>query len=157
MTALYAPVLAVCGCSLVCILVSTFVSDGGTKRIVSLVMGAFILCSLLLPVKNAVQSVSVSLDGYQSAEELTATADEALQRQVLAQTRENLSQTLNALLLQNGISVNRSEFTLSDAGGGSIIIADVCIYIDKGDWQSESQIRDITNQSFGVTPHIITE
>lgn len=157
MTALYAPVLSVSGCALVCILVSAFVTDGGTKRIVSLVMGAFILCSLLIPVKNAVQSVKIQLDSVPDTQALTATADEALRQSVLAQTRENLEQTLGAMLLQNGISADNIEITLSDAGERGIIIAAARIYMNETDWIREGQVRDITEQNLGITPQIITQ
>ena len=49
---------AICASALICTLVSNFVTDGSTKKIISLVLGAFIICSMIVPIKNAVSGFS---------------------------------------------------------------------------------------------------
>ena len=157
MSALYAPILTVCGCALICVLASGFVTDGGVKRVLSLVMGAFIVASLVLPIQNAVRSVSLSLESSASPDEVIASSDEIVQRRVLAQTAENLEKTLGALLLQNGVEIRDCEVILADAGERGIIISQICIYLDKDDQQSAQIVREVTCSGFGIEPLILTE
>ena len=60
MSGLFTVVVVMCASALICSLVQTFVTDGSTKKIISLVLGAFIICCMVVPVKNAVSSFTVS-------------------------------------------------------------------------------------------------
>ena len=89
--------------------------------------------------------------------EAAATVDEAAYNaQIVSQTRKNLEQTLTAILNQNGIYPKKTEIILSVQNDNSIIISQARIYIDKGCTQT-GLISQLTLQSFGIEPNIITE
>ncbi len=157
MNQLFSVVLAVCASSLICTLFSTFVTDGSTKKLLSLVLGAFIICCMTVPVKNAFESAQLNMSEYTAPEEITSTDDEAYSKAVLAHTKSNLEQALCDLLLQNGIAVNRCEIILSQTDKNSIIISSVNIYINNDYLNYTNTISDITYDNFGVRPSITTE
>ncbi|MED9970197.1 MAG: stage III sporulation protein AF [Ruminococcus sp.] len=157
MNGFYTVAVTVCAAAIACAILSRFVTDGSLKRILSLVMGAFMVCSLIIPVKNALKDFSLDLSSYPSAEQITSTADEAVNKQVVAQTRQNLENTLGALLLQNGIKSNKCEVILADSGENRIIISAVSIYIDKDNADEAEQITELCRQNLGIEPNIITE
>lgn len=157
MNGLYMVVAVICSSSLICTLVSNFVNDGSTKKILNLVLGAFIVCSLIVPVKNALGDFEVNVSQYQSAETLTSTSDEAYSKEIVNLTKENLEQTLTDILAQNNITINRAEIILSITDNNSIIISQAGIYISKEYTQYADLISNITLQNFGVVPSIITE
>lgn len=149
--------LTVCCASLICVLVSNFVSDQSIKRVLNLVLGAFVICSLIFPVRAAVNSIQNGYDEVTSESDEAATFDEAAYNaQIVSQTRKNLEQTLTALLNQNGIYPNKTEIILSVKDDNSIIISQARIYIDEGCTQTDL-ISDLTLQNFGIEPNIITE
>lgn len=150
-------VAVICSSSLICTLVLNFVNDGSTKKILNLVLGAFIVCSLIVPVKNALGDFEVNVSQYQSAETLTSTSDEAYSKEIVNLTKENLEQTLTDILAQNNITINRAEIILSITDNNSIIISQAGIYISKEYTQYADLISNITLQNFGVVPSIITE
>lgn len=147
----------VCASSLICSLVSSFVTDGSTKKILNLVLGAFIICCMILPVKNALNSVDVNLSQNQPPEQLSSTNDEAYSKAVLSKTTENLEQALSDLLEQNNIQINSCEIILSQTDKNSIIISSVNIYISEKYIGSTNKISEITCDNFGVQPNIMTE
>ncbi len=157
MNGFYTVAVTVCAAAIACAVLSQFVTDGSLKRILSLVMGAFMVCSLIIPVKNAVRDFSLDLSSYPSAEQLSSTSDEAVNRQVVAQTKQNLENTLAALLLQNGIRTNKCGVILADSGENRIIISKVSIYIDKDNADDAGQIAELCAQHLGIEPNIITE
>lgn len=61
MSGLFTVVVVMCASALICSLVQTFVTDGSTKKIISLVLGAFIICCMVVPVKDAVSSLILML------------------------------------------------------------------------------------------------
>ncbi len=157
MNGLNTVVLSACAAALIGSLASSFITEGGTKKIFTLVMGAFMVCAMLVPAVNAVKHIQPSLESYPSHSELTATADEAYQENLIAQTRSNLEQTLTALLNQNGIEPRSVSIILSETDERSIMIASVSIYIDESDTGLSDFISGLTVQHFGITPSIITE
>ncbi len=157
MNEVYTLVIVVCSSALICTLLSNFITDGSTKKIVNLILGAFIICSMILPVKNAIQQFEINIDEYQQKEVYSATDDEAYSREVIKHTRANLENTLNDFLLQNGVKVNDCKIILSVTEENSIIISSISIYISKDYTQYTDLISEITMQNFTVMPSIITE
>lgn len=157
MNGLGAVAVSVCCASLICALVSNFVSDGSVKRVLNLVLGAFMVCSLFFPVKSAVQGIREEISESSQTAVQSATVDEAqYNRQIVAETRKNLENTLTALLNQNGIYPESVEVILSVKHDNSIIISRIGIYIDKSCTQTD-KILELTAQNFGIAPNIITE
>lgn len=148
---------AICASALICTLVSNFVTDGGTKKIICLVLGAFIICSMIVPIKNAVNGISEEIAETDISDSAVSTDDEAYSREILKQTRINLESALNDLILQNGVEINSCEIILAVTDDNSIIISSVSIYISKEYTQYSDLISEVTFQNFSVQPNIITE
>ncbi|MGN1433542.1 MAG: stage III sporulation protein AF [Ruminococcus sp.] len=157
MNELLAVTSAICASALICTLVSNFVTDGSTKKIISLVLGAFIICSMIVPIKNAVNGFSEEIAETDISDSAVSTDDEAYSREILKQTRNNLESALKDLLLQNGVEINSCEIILAQTDDNSIIISSVSIYISKEYTQYSDLISQITFQNFSVQPSIITE
>lgn len=157
MNGLYTVAATVCGCCVIVAVLSHFVTDGGTKKLLSLVMGAFILCSMLLPVARAVGGISEEISGISPDSGDGATADEALNRQILAQTKQNLETALADILAQNGYRIDDAEVPLALADGNRVIISFIRITIGEGEAANREEISEITERHFSVKPQIITE
>ncbi len=157
MNEILAVTLAICASALICTLVSNFVTDGSTKKIICLVLGAFIICSMIVPIKNAVNGFSEEIAETDISDSAVSTDDEAYSREILKQTRKNLESALKDLLLQNSVEINSCEIILAVADDNSIIISSVSIYISKEYTQYSDLISEVTFQNFSVQPNIITE
>ena len=157
MNELFAVTSAICASALICTLVSNFVTDGSTKKIICLVLGAFIICSMIVPIKNAVNGFSEEMAETDISDLAVSTDDEAYSREILKQTRSNLESALKDLLLQNGVEINSCEIILAVTDDNSIIISSVSIYISKEYTQYSDLISEVTFQNFSVQPNIITE
>ena len=157
MNEIFAVTSAICASALICTLVSNFVTDGSTKKIISLVLGAFIICSMIVPIKNAVNGFSEEIAETDISDYSVSTNDEAYSREILKQTRSNLESALKDLILQNGVEINSCEIILAVTDDNSIIISSVSIYISKEYTQYSDLISEVTFQNFSVQPNIITE
>ncbi|MEE1317910.1 MAG: stage III sporulation protein AF, partial [Ruminococcus sp.] len=113
--------VVICSSTLICTILSNFITDGSTKKIISLVLGAFIICSLIIPVKNAVNGFNVNVSEHEEQNLQSATDDEAYSKEVIKQTKANLEQTLSDFLLQNGVQTKKCEIILSVTEENSII------------------------------------
>lgn len=157
MKSLFSVVIVICAASLICTLISTFITDGSTKKIVNLVLGAFIVCSLISPVMSAFSSVDVNLSEYETSDSIISSNDEAYSNEVLKQTQTNLENSAKDILLQNGISINSGKIILANEDENRIIISSVSIYINKENSGHSQRIQEIIKDNFGINPNVVTE
>ena len=157
MKSLFFVVIVICAASLICTLISTFITDGSTKKIVNLVLGAFIVCSLISPVMSAFSSVDVNLSEYETSGSIISSNDEAYSNEVLKQTQTNLENSAKDILLQNGISINSCKIILANEDENRIIISSVSIYINKENSGHSQRIQEIIKDNFGINPNVVTE
>lgn len=157
MKSLFSVVIVICAASLISTLISTFITDGSTKKIVNLVLGAFIVCSLISPVMSAFSSVDVNLSEYETSGSIISSNDEAYSNEVLKQTQTNLENSAKDILLQNGISINSCKIILANEDENRIIISSVSIYINKENSGHSQRIQEIIKDNFGINPNVVTE
>ena len=157
MSGLFTVVVVMCASALICSLVQTFVTDGSTNKIISLVLGAFIICCMVVPVKNAVSSFNTDIEEKQNSVKEISTDDEAYSNAVIKQTEINLETALKNLLLQNNIAIKSCDIILSRVENNGIIIASISIYIDKEFVRYTNLVSSIVYDNFGITPNIMTE
>lgn len=148
---------AVCVVAIAGAIISTLMPDGNTKKIMTLVLGAFMVCSMIVPVKSAITGFSANVTGFQSEAQVTASADEIYTETLISQTEKSLEQTLAGLLNSENIKFNRIRFYLKQDSNLGIIIDRVCIYIDKKDNTHVFRMKEITEEHFKTTPFVIAE
>lgn len=157
MNSLYILTAVICSSAIICTILSNFVTDSGTKKILNLILGAFMVCSLIVPVKNAIGEINATLEDYNTSQELISTADEAYSNEVISLTEDNLEQALSDILKQNGIEINSSKIILALSEENRIIISYIGIYISNEYTQYTEQISEIVYDNFTVVPNIMTE
>jgi hypothetical protein len=157
MNSIFTLVIIICASTLICSIASMFVTEGSTKKVLNLVLGAFIICSLIVPIKNAVTSVNFNLSEYEQPDALVSSSDEVYSKEVLSQTSSNLESSVKDLLLQHNVKINSSKIILAQTDENSIIISSLCIYISKDELRNVDLISNIIEENFGVSPSIITE
>lgn len=123
----------------------------------NIILGAFIVCSLIVPIKNAIGEISVNVENYDTQQELVSTSDQAYSNEVISLTQENLEQTLKDILRQNGIEINRTKIILALSDEKSIIISYIGIYISKEYTLYTDKISEIVYDNFTIVPNIMTE
>ena len=148
MNGLYSAAATVCASAVTAALLSRFISDGGTKKLLGMIMGAFLLCSLLLPLQSALSGISFSQTDFESI---------AVDAAVIAQTEGNLEQTAKDLLAQHDFTVKQAQVTLALKDENRVIIADITLNIEKDEAAREEEISRIIEDNFSVVPQIITE
>lgn len=157
MKEIFTAVTIICASSLVCSILSNFITDGSTKKIMILIFGAFIICILVQPIKTTINSFEFKLNEYPAYDTIVATDDEAYSKSVINQTKINLETILAEILLQNNVTIKSSEIVLAQSDNCSIIISSISIYINKDDINKSDLISELVEKNFGIIPGIITE
>lgn len=145
----------ICVAALGCSLVNVVAPQGSTKKILNTVLGAFILCSLLVPIKNAITDFNVNISIAPPGEDLSVVADIAYNKAIMAETKASLESTLIAYLETENCPVENVEIQLSSYDNGGIYISTISIYISKEYNSNAEKVISLTKKKFEVEPHII--
>ena len=145
----------ICIGALGCSIVSAVAPQGSTRRILNTVLGAFILCSMLVPIKNAITDFNVNISITTPEADLQVVADEAYNTAVMTETKATLESTLISYLENNNISPENVVIQLASYDNGGIYIDKISIYISKVYENKTAEIINLTQGKFEVKPQII--
>ena len=127
------------------------------KKVVSLVMGAFIVCSLLLPLFSL---TALSADDFRITTDSTGLdidSEEAYKKAVLDETAKNLVLAADDLLKQEDIRAKNIELAIKLSEDDSIYISKIYIYINKADEQKAEKIKSIIEKNMNKEPVIVAD
>ncbi len=144
----------ICAAAIASSLISILIPQGSTKKVLSAVIGVFILCTLIVPIKNAVSGISLELDVLKLTESITASADEAYEDAVIKETKSRLESSVASYLLSEGFKVKTAEIKLGKDDISGINIKSLRIYIDKSEIMNSVRIIDLIKRKYEVYPVI---
>ena len=149
--------VTLCLCCIACSIISLLCSDTRMKKVVSLVMGAFIVCSLLLPLFSL---TALSADDFRITTDSTGLdidSEESYKKAVLDETAKNLVIAADDLLKQEEIRAKNIELAIKLSEDDSIYISKIYIYINKADEQKAEKIKSIIEKNMNKEPVIVAD
>ena len=145
----------ICVCSLAVSLISSISPQGNMRRVINLVIGAFMLCCMIFPIKTAVNGYELNIDTTPISDNLQNTAYDAYNNAILSETKNNLESFMYAYLVQRGITPKEITINLEVNENGGIYIGSLCIYISIQDSEKSDEIKHLVREKFEVIPEII--
>lgn len=142
----------ICVSSVACSVVSCIAPQNGSKRILSMVLGVFIVCALIVPIKNAVSGFSLNIDDIKLNQSEIATADEILEKNVISEAERRLEKVLGVLLRENDIKFKGCKINLKSDKDTGINIDSIRIYLYKT--EDVMKAERIVKSKFEVSPEI---
>lgn len=141
MTAFKNSAVIVCVCCIVCSIISLVAPLGKMKKIMNLILGMFLLCSMVIPVVGLFDSLPSGFEFDGTITEYDGENTPDYDKMVLNQTADNLVLAADNLLKNEGIEASNIELALKKTDNNSIYISSVVIYITK---QYENRAQDIS-------------
>ncbi|MBR1731810.1 MAG: stage III sporulation protein AF [Ruminococcus sp.] len=146
----------VCVCAAVVSILSAISPNGITSKTLSLVIGVFIICVMLSPVKSFFTDFSLNLSVPEIPDSISSDAHDAYNEAVITETENRLEASLLSTLLNNGFSVSSVEIALGVNKDGGIYIEGINIYINKTEEHIPQIIRK-TEEEYSITPKVIVK
>lgn len=148
MNAAGAAAVAICAAATFASLLGLIVPNGTSRRLLNSVMGCFVLCALIVPLKNL--SAQLGEFSFDMPSLGSSSPDEAYSDAVLTETENILESGLVDLLSSGGYSVNSVRVVLKNSGDKGIIIEDIRIYLNRN--ENENAICTLVREKYGVYP-----
>ena len=126
------------------------------RKILNLILGAFLICSMLIPLigLSATFSKDLFVDNEFDNVDLSS-SEQAYEQLVLNQTADNLVNAANDLLLSENIAAQNIEIGIKKSENNSIYISTINIYISDDDKYKTEKIKNIIARNMSKEPVII--
>lgn len=139
MNALRSASVIACVCCIACSVVSLIAPLGRLRKTVNLILGLFLICSMLIPFAGL---FTTDIPDFNIDEQYydASISEKEYEKLILNATADNLVVAANDLLISENITAENIEIGIKKSDNNSIYISRIYIYISK---DSESKIDDI--------------
>ena len=151
MSSLAALIGTVCVCCVAVSILTAVSPNGMTSKTLNLVIGVFIVCVMIIPLKNFITGFNMDINSPKIPDSFYSDAQSAYNSAVVTETENRLEKTLLSTLMSEGFKVKSVDIKLSKNKSGGIIISSINIYINKTENNVMRIIRR-TEEEFAVTP-----
>lgn len=145
----------VCVCCIVCSIISMFVPLGRMNKTLNLVLGLFLLTSIIIPVVSLFSGLSSEISLNFSDISQSTSADIDYDKLVLNTTADNLVKAADELLKNEDVNAKNITLSLKKTEDNSIYISDIVIYITKEYMHREDDIKKIVSTNMSKEPVIV--
>lgn len=145
----------VCLCLIACSILGVIAPLSRMRKIVNLVLGAFIITSLLIPAMSLVDVISTDFSVSEQVVDTDSDTQYEYDQLVLQQTADNLVSCANNILLQDEIVAENIEVFIKKTDNNSIYISRINIYISKEYENKTQQIAKSIGTNMSKEPVII--
>ena len=149
--------VALCAGCILCSVIGMLMPNGKSKKVFSLVLGLFLICSVILPIKNAVRDFNNLLQSSTENSAIMQSADDKLKDSIIRQTADNLVLALNELYNSEGLTPKNITVAVTKESDDGIKVDEICIYITKEDEVNKNKYVKLTYDNTKIKPKIIVE
>lgn len=148
----------ICASSLCCCLVITAVlriiaPGGNTSKIMSLIFGVFVLCSILTAITGLIKNTDINSEvkEYNLKEESFA---DNVDEQVIRTTADYISEYTNSVLESNGINNSIIRTVLGVDENNGIYLKELNIYLDSKHIEEKDAVSELIQEYVGIIPNV---
>ena len=147
----------ICICCVACSIISLIVPDKRMNKTVNLVLGLFLICSMIVPIKGIVSTLKgedMILHDYDFEQNIDEDVKE-YQKAVMKETADNLVKVTDNLLKNEDIQADNIKLSLKLSDNNSIYVGRIIIYISKKYEDRLNDIQKIVYSNMSKEPEII--
>lgn len=157
MSALKSAGIIICVCCVACSIFSLIAPTGRMKKMVSLILGMFLICSMIIPIKGLFDSLKIGFNIDDSKYSIENMSDSEYNELVLKQTADNLVGAANNLLISENIYAQNIRVGLKISEDNSIYISSIYIYITNEYQDRQEEISKIITNNMSKEPELIIQ
>ncbi len=154
MSALMSASVIACVCCIACSVISLIAPLGRMRKTVNLIMGLFLVCSMLIPLVGLIKTdiPDLNIDEQYYVESLS---EDEYEEMILNKTADNLVVAANELLLNENIKADNIEIAIKKSDSNSIYISRIYIYISRDIDSKVDAIKRIIFTNMSKEPVVI--
>lgn len=133
-------------CAVICTIVELMVSDSKLEKTVRFVLGAFMLCAILMPIGDMVAEIS-DIDFSQT---MTESTDEKFNEQKKKLMENQISSLVSNTLAEKNIYPQKTEVSMDIDESSGISMVSVTVILKKEDAEKANTVTDTIKTQLGL-------
>ncbi len=125
------------------------------KKIINLVLGLFLICSMIVPIFGFISTASNDFNIKKNSLNISTPDEYSYEKEVLEMTADNLVLVANDMLLNENIECENIEIGLKKSDNNSIYISRINIYISNNMIEKTEDIKKIISSNMMKEPVVI--
>lgn len=150
-------VAVVCLAAIVAAMVQGMVPSGSMERMAKFVIGAFILCALLLPASKIVPRLGGELSQNGREAEPDSRLSSTVGRQYEDAARQSISNLAAAELGRAGLRCKNVQVMMDTNQNGSISITKVIVTLDSKNAADRQRAAKVLNRALGLKVEVVSD
>ncbi|MDQ5983672.1 MAG: hypothetical protein RUMPE_00696 [Eubacteriales bacterium SKADARSKE-1] len=143
--------LAVTFSAIACTILETLSPNGKFEKIIRLVLGAFMLCAVLFPLKTTIRSINFNLDKNNSSIDSTKNnLKNKINDETQVNAEENVKKMIVKTLKEKNIEVKKINVFMDMKEDNCISINKVEIHLNENDKEKKEEVIKLIEKTFGI-------
>ena len=155
MNALRSASVVLCVCCVATSVISVLIPSGRMKKIINLVLGLFLICSMIIPIFGFISTASSDFNIEENPLNISTPDEYLYEKEVLKRTADNLVLVANDMLSNENIECENIEIGLKKSDNNSIYISCINIYISNDMIEKTEDIKKIIRINMMKEPVVI--
>lgn len=134
--------MTICIVSVVCTVIEILFPKGKMEKIFKVVLGVFLLCSLLIPLKNVLKNINFNAKKHENfikdSSKLKSTIDDQAQNAA----QKNLKGTIQKILEQKSIKPEKINVIMDTNQESCISIRKIEVFLSRGDENKKDIVKN---------------
>lgn len=147
----------ICMAALAAALLQSLAPSGAMERMAKFVIGAFIICAIILPLSKAVPKLSLNLKSSAGGVSSSTQFSSAVNSQIESAARRSISNLITAQLKSMNVRCKNVTVNMDTDANGRISINKVVVAIDKQNAADRQRVSASLEKTLGLKTEVITD
>lgn len=134
--------MTICLISVICTIVEVLFPSGKMEKIFKVVLGIFMLCSLLVPLKNIFKNINFDTKKPEISVKDSGKLKSATDEQARLAAKKNLERIIKNLLEEKSIKPEKINIIMDTNSESSILIKKIEIFLARGDESKRESVKN---------------
>ena len=146
----------ICLAAIVAAVVQSMVPNGSMERMAKFVIGAFVLCAMILPITKLMPSLKLQLDRNTQAAKPNTQLESTVNRQYSSAVQQSVTNLVAAELSRMGIKCKNVEVVINTNQNGSISITKVIVTLDDKNAADRQKAAEALEKALGLKMEVVS-
>lgn len=147
----------VCLAALAAAMLQSMIPNGSMERMAKFVIGAFVICAMIVPISRALPQIRFSLNQSSARIQNSGRLSSEVEKQYREAARQSITGLVNSELGRMGIKCKNVQVFMDTDENGSISISKVIVTIAKESAAGRAGISSALQKTLGIQTEVVSD
>lgn len=135
--------MIICFTSVLCTIIEVLVPSGKMEKMFRLVLGAFMLCAILIPLKTTVDNINFDTKKNENITSDKSKLKSTIENQTKENAKKKIKSMIEEILLSQNIKAEKINIIMDTKQDNCISIKKIEVFLARGDEDKKDMIKEM--------------